>query len=140
MSRTLSRESAEHPVVFFDGVCNLCNSTVDFIVRHDPRAKFRFAPLQGETAAQMIPEHVATGDLNSFVLVEDGRTYTRSTGALRLIAGLGGAWALAKALLIVPAFLRDAVYRLIAKNRYRIFGKKETCRLPTPEERTRFLP
>jgi predicted DCC family thiol-disulfide oxidoreductase YuxK len=130
----------DHPVVFFDGVCNLCNRTIDFLVRHDRKRRFRFAPLQGETAKAMIPEHVATGDYDSFVLVEDGRVSTRSTAALRLLAGLGGLWTLALGLLVVPAPLRDAVYRLIAQNRYRWFGKRSSCRLPTPEERQLFMP
>jgi predicted DCC family thiol-disulfide oxidoreductase YuxK len=131
-------EVTDHPVLFFDGVCNLCNSSIDFVVRHDKKRRYRFAPLQGSTAAHAIPGQVEA--LDSFVLAENGRIYLRSTAALKVMAGLGGIWSLAKALLWIPAPLRDAVYRLIAKNRYRWFGQKDTCRLPTPEERALFLP
>ncbi|MGV3619045.1 MAG: thiol-disulfide oxidoreductase DCC family protein [Fimbriimonas sp.] len=133
-------EVTDHPVLFFDGVCNLCNSSIDFVVRHDKKRRYRFAPLQGQTAAYAIPELVKTGDYDSFVLAEGGRIYTRSTAALRVMAGLGGIWSLGKVLLFIPAPLRDVVYRLIARNRYRWFGQKDTCRLPTPEERALFLP
>lgn len=131
-------EVTDHPVLFFDGVCNLCNSSIDFVVRHDKKRRYRFAPLQGATAAHAIPTQVDAMD--SFVLAENGRIYLRSTAALKVLSGLGGIWSLAKALLWIPAPLRDAVYRLIAKNRYRWFGQKDTCRLPTPEERALFLP
>jgi predicted DCC family thiol-disulfide oxidoreductase YuxK len=133
-------EVTDHPVLFFDGVCNLCNASVDFVVRRDKKRRYRFAPLQGTTAAHAIPGQVEAGDYDSFVLAENGQIYTRSTAALRVLAGLGGIWSAAKVLLLIPAPLRDAVYRLIARNRYRWFGQKDTCRLPTPEERALFLP
>jgi predicted DCC family thiol-disulfide oxidoreductase YuxK len=133
-------EVTDHPVLFFDGVCNLCNSSIDFVVRRDKKRRYRFAPLQGSTAAHAIPGLVETGDFDSFVLAEGGKIYTRSTAVLRVMAGLGGIWSAAKVLLFIPAPLRDAVYRLIAKNRYRWFGRKDTCRLPTPEEKALFLP
>ncbi len=133
-------EVTDHPVLFFDGVCNLCNAWVDFLVRRDKKRRYRFAPLQGSTAHHAIPSHVQSGEFDSFVFVENGQVYTRSTAALRVLSGLGGVWSIAKVLFLVPAPLRDAVYRLIARNRYRWFGQKETCRLPSPEERALFLP
>lgn len=133
-------EVTDHPVLFFDGVCNLCNASVDFIVRRDKKRKYRFAPLQGITAAHAIPEQVEKGDFDSFVLAERGQIFTRSTAALKVLVGLGGIWSLAKPLLLIPAALRDPIYRLIAKNRYRWFGQKDTCRLPSPEEKALFLP
>jgi predicted DCC family thiol-disulfide oxidoreductase YuxK len=131
-------EVTDHPVLFFDGVCNLCNSSIDFVVRRDKKRRYRFAPLQGTTAAHAIPGQVLSFD--SFVLAENGQIYLRSTAALKVVAGLGGIWSFAKVLLWIPAPLRDVVYKVIAKNRYRWFGQKDTCRLPTPEERALFLP
>ena len=121
----------------FDGVCNLCNGTVDFMLKRDKRAKFRFASLQGESAARLVPDAM---ELDSVALWQDGRLYRKSTAGLRMYAGLGGIWRLALAFLLVPRPIRDAVYDFIARNRYRWFGKREACRLPTEAERGRFLP
>lgn len=131
-------ELTDQPVLFFDGVCNLCNGFIDFVVRRDGKRRYRFAPLQGETARHAIP--LEANNLDSFVLAEGGELYFRSTAALKVLAGLGGIWSGAKILLWIPTPIRDAVYRLIARNRYRIFGKKDTCRLPTPAERELFMP
>jgi predicted DCC family thiol-disulfide oxidoreductase YuxK len=127
------------PIVFFDGVCGLCNSSVDFVLRHDREGQFRFSPLQGEAAARLLP--VADREnLGSLILWEDGRMYRRSTAVVRILRRIGGIWSmLGGALWLIPAPLRNAGYRLVASQRYRLFGKKETCRLPSPEERSRFL-
>ena len=131
---------AQHPVVLFDGVCNLCNDAVDFVVRHDPERRFKLASLQSDAGQALLARYgLAEDPPDSIVLVERGRVYLRSTAALRIAAGLDGALPLLQAFLAVPPRLRDAVYRYIAENRYRWFGKRETCRLPTPEERARFL-
>ena len=135
-------EPASHPVVLFDGVCNLCNGAVQFIVDRDPRGTFRFTSLQSVRAASLLREHgrePPRGEPDSVVLIEDGRVYERSTAALRIARRLSGAWPLFYAFLIVPRLLRDAVYSLIARYRYRWFGKSEQCRVPTPELRARFL-
>lgn len=128
-------------ILFFDGVCNLCNDSVDFLVRHDSDARIKFAPLQGSTAAQRLklPVDLTTEGLSTVVYWEDGRTWIRSSAALRVIAALGGPWAVARLFLIIPAPIRDAVYAYVARNRYQWFGKRVTCRLPTAEERSRFL-
>jgi predicted DCC family thiol-disulfide oxidoreductase YuxK len=127
------------PIVFFDGVCGLCNSSVDFVLRHDRQGRMRFAPLQGETAARLLPAE-DRDNLGSLVLWEDGRAYRRSTAVVRILSKLGGGWTvLAAGMWLIPAPLRNAGYRIVAKLRYRLFGKKETCRLPSPEERSRFL-
>lgn len=128
------------PVLYFDGVCGLCSRAVDFVIRHDDRGVFRFAPLQGETAAsQLSPNDVA--DLQSMLLVTEQGVYRRSAAVVRVLWLLGGIWWLLGWLLwIIPRPLRDVGYRLVARMRYRLFGKHETCRLPTPEERERFLP
>lgn len=129
------------PVVFFDGVCGLCNASVDFILSKDPQGRFRFAPLQGETAAAALtPEDIAS--LKSLVLRDEkGRIFRRSTAIWRILWTLGGGMRiLAAALWVVPWPLRDIGYRIISACRYRLFGKKDACRLPTPAERRRFLP
>lgn len=133
--------SGANPVVLFDGVCNLCNGSVNFLLDRDHRETFRFASLQSDAGQRLLAEHgLPADDFDSFVLVEEGRAYTRSTAALRVARRLGFPWRLASLLLVIPAFLRDPFYDLVAKNRYRWFGKEETCRVPTPELRARFLP
>jgi predicted DCC family thiol-disulfide oxidoreductase YuxK len=139
-----------HPVLFFDGVCPLCNGFADFVMARDGHGRFRIAALQGETAQAMgamaaMPPAPATAQgesdpLRSFLLWDGGSWYRRSDAALRVIAGLGGPWRLAWALLWIPRILRDTVYDFIARNRYRWFGKREACRFPAPSERDRFLP
>ena len=129
-----------HPVVLFDGVCNLCNGSVQFILKRDPRGRFRFASLQSEAGRSLMAEHGLDPDvLSSVVLVEDGRAWQESSAALRIARHLPGGWKLLRVFTVIPRPLRDAVYRWIARNRYRWFGKTETCWLPTPELRERFL-
>ncbi len=128
------------PVIIFDGVCNLCNKSVQFILKRDRKKQFRFTTLQGKTAQSLLDKSgLTTDELNSFILVEKGKIYTRSTGALRLCRKLSGAWPLLYGFLIVPRFIRDAVYKWIARNRYKWFGKKETCMIPDVSIKSRFL-
>ena len=126
------------PVVYFDGYCGLCNGFVDFVLARDRRRRFRFAPLQGTTATARFG---APGDVDpTTILLEDsGTVYERSTAALRIITDLGGVWRLAGILRLVPRFIRDAIYDWIARHRYGWFGKRDACRLPSPEERAVFL-
>ena len=128
----------EHPVVFFDGVCNLCNHTVDFIMSEDHAQRFKFAPVQGETASSIEAEEVKSGE--SMALIDGETLYTKSDAVLRVAAGLGGVWRILSWSRFLPRGLRNFVYFQVQKNRYTVFGKKDTCRLPTPEERARFLP
>ena len=126
----------------FDGVCNLCSGSVRFIVERDPHAHFRFASIQSEAGAALMREHglaIPEGDPSSIVLVEDGRAFTRSTAALRIVRRLRMPWTLLYAFVVVPRFVRDAVYDFVARHRYRWFGKKDACMVPTPELRARFL-
>ena len=125
-------------IVFFDGVCGLCNRFVDRLLRVDPKGLLRFAPLQGSTAHERLPAGMADA-MESIVYLRDGVVLQRSDAALRILVDLGGWRVLYRALFIVPRFLRDAVYAWIARNRYRWFGKRDACRLPTPEERARFM-
>ncbi len=129
-----------HSIVLFDGVCNLCNRSVQFIIKRDTRDRFRFAALQGKTGQALLTRHQLPADsFNSFILVEEDRIYTRSTGALQMLKRLGAPWSLCYAFILVPRFIRDWVYNRIARNRYRWFGKKESCMIPTPELKNKFL-
>jgi predicted DCC family thiol-disulfide oxidoreductase YuxK len=131
---------ATHPTLLFDGVCNLCSGSVQFILKRDTRGRFRFASLQSEAGRRLMAGHGLDPDaLSSVVLIEDGRAYQESTAALRIARHLPGAWKLLRVFTVIPRPLRDAAYRLIARNRYRWFGKTEACWLPTPELRARFL-
>ncbi|HEX5024842.1 MAG TPA: thiol-disulfide oxidoreductase DCC family protein [Agriterribacter sp.] len=128
------------PVILFDGVCNLCNGSVQFIIRKDTKSRFYFSSLQGRTGQELLQQfHLPATDFNSFVLVEGDKVYTESTAVLRVFKLLGGAWSVLFAGIIIPRFIRDAMYRLIAKNRYKWFGKREHCMLPTPALKKRFL-
>jgi predicted DCC family thiol-disulfide oxidoreductase YuxK len=129
------------PIVFFDGVCGLCNRTVDFLIRHDRKRRLKFAPLQGATAGRTLPEEIRN-KLNTLVfLTEGGRTYVRSAAAVRILNRLGGGWRVAAALLwLIPFPLRNLGYRAVAASRYRLFGQLESCRMPTEADRERLLP
>lgn len=128
------------PIVFFDGVCAFCSSSIDFFMRRDRHGRLKFAPLQGETATATLPDS-DRDDLDSMVFLLDGRRYRKSSAVVQILKQIGGLWVLIAGLLwIIPKPLRDLGYSLVARVRYRIFGKKETCRLPTPEERGRVLP
>jgi predicted DCC family thiol-disulfide oxidoreductase YuxK len=129
-----------NPVIFFDGVCNLCNKSVQFVIKRDKKKRFRFASLQGNAGQEILQRFgLPPNDLNSFILLEDDKIYTRSTAALRMLKRLGGGWALLYAFIIIPKFIRDGIYNWVARNRYKWYGKKEECMIPTKETRERFL-
>ena len=131
----------ETPLVLFDGVCNFCNYWVNFAIKRDRKKKLRFASLQGETAAQLLPGfHISTTALSSVILIDKGKAYTQSSAAIRICKYLDGGWKLFYAFLIIPKFIRDPLYNIIARNRYRWFGKKESCMIPAPGLKERFLP
>lgn len=134
-------ENAAPPVVLFDGVCNLCTASVQFIVARDPRGTIRFASLQSRAAGRLLAPLGVTPapEPQTVLLLEDGRLYTRSTAALRIARKLSGLWPLLIVFLAVPRPLRDAVYDFIGRHRYRWFGRTEACWLPTPALRARFL-
>jgi predicted DCC family thiol-disulfide oxidoreductase YuxK len=134
----------EPPILLFDGVCNLCSKAVHFVLEHEADPSVRFASLQSDFGKALLAKHglshvVAEADPESLVFVEEGRAYERSTGALRLAGHLRAPWRWGRVLLLVPRFLRDLVYRFIAKHRYRWFGKSDSCLVPTKELRARFL-
>ncbi|WP_286231992.1 thiol-disulfide oxidoreductase DCC family protein [Neobacillus mesonae] len=126
-------------IILFDGVCNFCNSSVQFIIKRDPKGHFKFASLQGEIGRQLLNQHGLNSKMDSFVLIEDDNIFFESTAALRVCRKLKGGWKLLSGLFIVPSPLRNSIYKIIAKNRYKWFGKKDSCMLPRPEWRNRFL-
>ncbi|HEY8280461.1 MAG TPA: DCC1-like thiol-disulfide oxidoreductase family protein [Bdellovibrionota bacterium] len=125
-------------VVFFDGVCNLCNGFVDFLMKRDRARKFQVASLQGATAKKLLPGEMVK-DLHTMALWREGEILKRSDAVLATVSQLGGLWFLARLGWLVPRFLRDAVYGFVVKRRYDWWGKRNTCRLPTKEEREQFL-
>ena len=126
-------------IILFDGVCNFCNDAVNWIIRHDPEKRFRFASLQSEFGEQTRAKFGISDDVDSIVLIDDGRAYTHSTAALRIGKALRGISALGYAGIVVPRPIRDWFYKLFAANRYRLFGKKDVCMIPTPDVRERFV-
>ena len=132
--------AAAPPIVLFDGVCNLCNGSVQFLLKRDPEGRFRFAALQSDAGRRLMAEHgLAADTLSSVLLIEGGRVWHESSAALRIARHLPGAWKLLRVFAIVPRPLRDAAYRWIARNRYRWFGKRDECMVPRPGDRERFL-
>jgi predicted DCC family thiol-disulfide oxidoreductase YuxK len=132
--------SSEPALILFDGVCNLCNATVRFIIARDPRARFRFAPLQSDAASERLERAGgAPAGQASVVLIENGRLYTRSAAALRIARALRFPWPMLYGLIVIPRPIRDRAYEFVARRRYRWFGRSQACGLPTPELRDRFL-
>jgi len=131
----------EHPLILYDGVCGLCNRSVQFIIQRDPRARFRFAPLQSQLARQLLADEpeVIANELSSVILIDDGKIYRRSTAALRIAGRLNRGWPILSWLVLIPRPLRDLLYDWIARHRYRWFGKRDSCPLPNPAVANRFL-
>lgn len=126
-------------IILFDGVCNFCNSTVDFVIKRDKRSVFKFAPLQSEAAHRLLAHHNITGiDLSSFIFIEKSKVYRKSTAVLRVCLHLDGLWPMLYGFIIVPKKIRDGIYNWVAKNRYRWFGK-QSCMIPNGDVRSRFL-
>ena len=129
-----------HSIILFDGVCNLCNVAVNFVIKRDPGNVFKFAPLQEKQGALLLKTHaIDIQKLDSIVLIENGNVYTKSSAALRIARKMSNLWPLFFVLLIIPSFIRDGVYDFIAKNRYKWFGKKEQCMIPTLGLKEKFL-
>lgn len=127
-------------IIFFDGTCNLCNGAVNFIIQHDPDNKFLFASLQSHTGQLLLQQFkLPTQNFNSVILLQDEKIYTKSTAALTVASQLKGLWKSLYIFMIVPKFIRNAVYDLIAKNRYKWFGKTDACMIPTPQLKAKFL-
>ena len=130
----------EQPIILFDGICNFCNSTVNFVIKRNKRTVIRFATLQSGIGQKLLQEHhIPVEVMQSFVFIENGIAYSRSTAALKVCRYLNGLWPLCYGLIIVPKFIRDGVYNWIAKNRYKWFGVRQECMIPTPDVQDRFL-
>ena len=130
----------EHPVILFDGVCNFCNRAVNFVIKRDKRQRIFFAALQSETGKKLLQQYsLPEKDMESFVFIEKGKAYTRSTAALRVCRYLSALWPLCYGTIIVPKFIRDGIYNRIARRRYKWFGVRQECMIPTPEIKARFL-
>ncbi|MCB0371996.1 MAG: DUF393 domain-containing protein [Muricauda sp.] len=128
-------------IILFDGVCNLCNSSVQFVIKRDKKDLFRYAALQSEVGKQLVGErHIDTRQVDSIILIEPGVAYyTKSDAALEIAKDLGGLWKMSAIFTWVPRSIRNAVYDFVARNRYKWFGKEEACMVPTPELKAKFL-
>ncbi len=131
---------ADKPIILFDGVCNLCNSSVQKIIKSDPKENFLFASLQGYNGQRLLQQfNLPQTNFNSFVLIQNNKAFTKSTAALMVAKQMNGFWKILYGFIIFPKFIRDWVYNIIANNRYKWFGKKESCMLPSPNLKNRFL-
>ena len=144
MKRELDQKSHEwtrhERVIVFDGVCNWCNAWVNFTIDHDPHGKFKFGMLQSEHAQQILQDlQLSTENFETFLLLEHARVFTKSSAALRIVRHLSGFWPIFYFCIVIPRPLRDAIYDVVARHRYRWMGKAEACRVPTPNERARFV-
>lgn len=126
-------------IVLFDGECNVCNASVQFILKRDAKGYFQFASLQSEMGQSLLKQYGVSPTLNSLVLIDQRKAYTQSTAALKIAKNLNGLWKLCYMAILIPAKLRNQAYNVLANNRYKWFGKKEACLLPTQEQRRRFL-
>lgn len=134
---SIGQKEDRQQVVLFDGVCGMCNASVDFILNHDRDKKFLFSALQGKFANEQFPQECK--DLNTIIYFRNGKILRRSSAVLQILVDLGGPWVVVWPLLLIPAFLRDLFYRIIANSRHLISKKRATCRLPSTEEKDRFL-
>lgn len=126
-------------IILFDGICNFCDSSVQFIIKRDKRALYKFASIQSDRGQEILRKHHVPAEMDSIILVRNDKCYYKSSAALRICKNLKGVWKLFYCFLIVPKPLRDYLYEIIARNRYKWFGKKDSCTLPSPEIRKRFL-
>ena len=139
-TKSESVDTEAGPIVLFDGVCNLCNGFVQFVLNHEGAERFRFASLQSDVASEILDGYDADAEgLDSVILVEDGECYTKSTAALKIARHLESPYSAGRVFIYVPRILRDAVYGLVATSRYRVFGKKDQCMIPDEDTRDRFL-
>jgi predicted DCC family thiol-disulfide oxidoreductase YuxK len=129
-----------HKILLFDGVCNLCNNTVLFVIKRDRKKQIRFGAIQSQEGKKLLQSFgIDQQYLGSLIFIDEGKVYLKSSGALRLSKYLSGLWPLLYALMVIPAFIRNPIYDFVAANRYKWFGKKEVCMIPTPELKSLFL-
>jgi predicted DCC family thiol-disulfide oxidoreductase YuxK len=133
-------ETDSHPIILFDGVCNLCNGFVQFVISHDKTGKFYFGALQSKKGQHLLADFNLSDKLLKTIVLVDGKSaFTESTAVLKIAGQLTGGWKLIYVFIIVPKSLRNWVYKLVAKYRYGIFGKRDACMVPTPELKSRFI-
>ena len=135
----MSAQENNHPILLFDGVCNYCNRWVNFIIRHDEKKKFRFAALQSETGKKILKQYNISEKEESVVLIYLDKVYLKSSAGLHILYHLGGIYSLAFVFIIIPAYIRDFYYDIIARNRYKWWGKRNECMIPTQDVKERFL-
>jgi len=136
---TLDKISDEYTVIFFDGVCNFCNSFINLLLRIDKKGMLRYSPLQSETGQIIAKELQLNPTPETVAAIRKRKIYTRSDVTLQIIRTLGGGWRILEPIFLLPKGIRDFFYQIIANNRYAWFGKREKCRIPTPQERERFI-
>jgi predicted DCC family thiol-disulfide oxidoreductase YuxK len=130
----------QNPIILFDGVCNFCDGAINFVLKQDRKGVFRFAPLQSEAGQKILHQYkLPVKDFESFVLIDNGKVFKKSAASLKVMNKLPWYWKTFQIFWIMPGFIRNAIYDFIAKNRYKWFGKKNSCMIPTPEVRNRFL-
>ena len=136
----MSTSEVQNPVILFDGVCNLCNGSILFILNRDPSGIFRFAPLQSETGKNPLSKFDLPNDkLDSIILVENNEYYLRSTAELKILQRLGALWKIVYVFMLVPRPVRDYIYDIVARNRYKWYGKRAECMIPSSDIESRFL-
>ncbi len=136
----IALSDTKQPVILFDGVCNLCNGAVQYVIKHDAQKQFQFASLQSNFGQQVLAQYrLSNTNFSSFILLKNGKIYLKSTAALLVAKQLQGAVSWLYLFRVIPTFIRNGVYNFIAKNRYKWFGKQAACWLPTPELKDRFL-
>ena len=136
----MDTDSEINHVIFFDGICNPCNSSINFVIDRDPKEYFKFASLQSPIAKEILSAYeVNSIDLESIIFYSNHKVYHRSRAALEIVKRMKGAWPILYIFIIIPKFIRDFFYNLVARNRYKWFGKQDTCRIPTPDIKSRFI-
>lgn len=138
-NHSISSQQAISRIVLFDGICNLCTGSVKFIINRDPLSRFRFASLQSEAGKKLVQRSASGSSLESLVYLRGNTCFRKSAAVLHILKDLGGVWKLLYMFILVPRFLRDFLYDRIAKNRYKLFGKRQNCMVPTPDLSRRFL-
>jgi predicted DCC family thiol-disulfide oxidoreductase YuxK len=126
-------------IILFDGICNLCNGSVRFIIKRDPVGYFKFSSLQSNVGKNLLEKYKVPNDINSFILLDNTHVYTKSSAALRVCLRLNGLWKILIVFIIIPKPIRDFIYDVIANNRYKWFGKSDHCKIPSPDEKERFF-
>ena len=133
-------QSKKHKVILFDGVCNLCNGAINFVIKKDSKNIFKFATLQSEIGQSLLSKfNIDTSKIDSMILIDGEKCYIKSSAALRIAKYLSGGYPLLYLFIVIPTFIRNSAYEYVAKNRYKWFGKKESCMIPTPELKAKFL-